>query len=99
MPGKFEGEPPYAEYFYNLAMESGADETFIDSGGTQIDAWKLEQDDYERFPDLINDEYLLLWEDEQGFIYTDTATSEGDMIDSLESMGVDDEDINTMSFN
>lgn len=98
MPGKFEGEPAYAEYFYNLAMESGADETFLDSASTQIDVWRLEADDFDKFPDLINDEYVLLWEDEQGFIYTDTATSEGDLIDSLETMGVDDEQIDSMSF-
>ena len=99
MPGKFEGEPAYAEYFYDLAMESGADETFLDSASRQIDVWKLENDDIQKFPDLLNDEYVLLWKTDDGFIYTDTAGSEGDLIDALETMGVSDDEISTMSFN
>ena len=98
MPGKFEGEPEYTEYFYNESMESGADETFVDSNDVQIDAYKLENDDIEKFPELINEEYVLLWENDDGFVMTDTASSEGDLIDALETMGVDDEQISTMSF-
>lgn len=97
MPGKFEGEPAYAEHFYNLALQGDADENFVDSFDVQIDVFKVDQEDTAHFPDLINDEFVLLWEDEQGFVFTDTATSEGDLIDALETMGVDAESINNMS--
>jgi len=97
MPGKFEGEPAYAKHFYDESMEGGADENVIDSGGAQIDIFRISSEDTDQFPDLINDEFVILWETNDGFVMTETATSEGDLLDALEDMGVDSEQINDMS--
>lgn len=71
MPGKFEGEPAYAEHFYNLALEGDADDNFVDDVDRQIDWFDVDAIDADEAnaPELEN-KILLLWEDSNGFIYT-----------------------------
>ncbi len=97
MPGKFQGEPSYAEFFYDLAMDGDQTETFVDSFGVQIDVFRIEQEDYDKFQDLVNEEFIILWESDDGFVFSEVASSESDLIDTLETMGVDDEQIDLMS--
>ena len=68
-PGKFESEPIFAPYFWNLALEGFADEDTNDGF-----AWRLDASDFALWPELrtqgfsVGDE-LHLRESEQGFVY------------------------------
>ncbi len=65
-PGKFEGEPTYAEHFWDLIEFS---ETIYD-GDTAIEAFKVNAEDVAAYPDLHDVEVVLLWCSDQGFIYS-----------------------------
>lgn len=62
-PGKFEGEPTYVPFFYDLIME-GEPPLFI-----------LQQEDFKRFQDLKGKEVLFIFEDGNGFVYSRTFFS------------------------
>jgi hypothetical protein len=72
-PGKFEGEPTYAEHFYNLMLDGVSDDTIYD-GETPVDVFKVSAEDIAQFPDLDGVDYVILWESEQGFVYTREMT-------------------------
>ncbi len=72
-PGKFEGEPIWAPYFYFGAGEYG----FADfDGGEGKLAFILSAEDRAEFPDAFKpDTYAVsLWESEQGFVYSSQLT-------------------------
>ena len=62
-PGKFEGEPVYAPYFYDALMNGFADD---DDG---VASFNIDANDIKEFPELANVKRLRLWESEQGFVY------------------------------
>lgn len=66
-PGKFEGEPIEAIYFYELALDGGADEMLYD-GDTPIDVFHVDDDD--RLVWGLDDatRYVAVWETDQGFV-------------------------------
>ncbi len=67
-PGKFEGEPCWAE-----ALWDGADIDFYD-GETPVSVIQLDANDVQAFPCSLDDsdigKVVLLWEDDQGFVFT-----------------------------
>lgn len=62
-PGKFEGEPIYTPYLYDLIMDGQSD--MIGQG----DIITLDNDDREAFPELGEAAYAHCEEDSQGFFY------------------------------
>lgn len=66
-PGKFEGEPRYAPYFYNTYLDGCAD---ADDG--VVITFDVLGPDIDKFPELKNVSRVYMWESDQGFIYTRT---------------------------
>ena len=64
-PGKFEGEPMYAPYFYDALLNGFADE---DEDG--VATFIITDEDRKLFPMLAEAKSVRLWESEQGFIHT-----------------------------
>lgn len=77
-PGKFEGEPVYAPYFYVLGMDSGADEDVYGADDTIHSVFFITDEDREQFPELKEEEIeaLHVWEGETGFFNTEAVTRE-----------------------
>lgn len=73
-PGKFEGEPVYAPFFWDLGLQGFATE---DDGDT---FWfRIEPGDVDLWPELAGVQWLALTEDSQGFVYSSTTDApEGD---------------------
>lgn len=71
-PGKFEGEPRYAEHYWNKVLEGCADREDVDEDGRPVALFKINETDVQLFPELADVERLMLWEDEFGFVYTAT---------------------------
>ncbi len=65
-PGKFEGEMLYVPYFWDMVM-NGMHDHEREDGTCVID---VEEDDRKMFPDLENIDYVTLYEDGNGFVYT-----------------------------
>lgn len=66
-PGKFEGEPIYAPYFWEAFLNGCADR---DSGG--VLGFDITDEDRAAFPEIPRRRRTIkLWEDEQGFVHTD----------------------------
>ena len=70
-PGKFEGEPIYAPYFYDALMNGGSDSTEYD-GDTPIDVFDVSDEDRQIFPELQGVSEVRCYESEQGFFYAET---------------------------
>ena len=71
-PGKFEGEPPYVPYLWEIVL--GGDSNPVDDPdrpGGLIDLVTLTEDDKRRFPALTGFDRALLWVDDHGFVYCD----------------------------
>jgi hypothetical protein len=67
-PGKFEGCPIYAPYFWELSLDGGIpDENVLED----IDVYTMdvEAEDRAIFPELTSVDMVSLWEDDNGFIY------------------------------
>ncbi len=62
-PGKFEGEPVFAPWFYEGFLEGTADE---DDDGTLY--WLLDEGDRREFPILRNCQHVYMDIDDQGFV-------------------------------
>lgn len=74
-PGKFEGEPRWAEHFWSLAMEGAADEEHFEDpqeggDGPLVCTFFVEPADVGRFPELAGVAFVELWEGGDGFVYT-----------------------------
>lgn len=63
-PGKFEGEPVYSPYFYDQLLNGFADE---DDG--ELAVFKLVEEDFKEFPELISFKIVQLRQDNNGFIH------------------------------
>lgn len=64
-PGKFEGEPIYAPYFWDLYLNGFADD---DDG--ELLTFAVDQEAIDEFPELQNIATVQLWENSQGFVST-----------------------------
>ena len=65
-PGKFEGEPVYAPYYYDIMLNGGADEV----GEDNVDTFTVTEEDRLIFPELKGIDTIIQYEDDNGFIYT-----------------------------
>jgi len=73
-PGKFEGEPEYAPYYYDLAMENGEDELVFDSDDTPVSIFYVSDEDREMFHIKPETHAILLWVSDDGFVNTQEMT-------------------------
>jgi hypothetical protein len=63
-PGKFEDEPVYTPYFYDVIMNG--DGNYITKNIIQI---PINEDDIKIFPELQGKKYIFISWDDNGFIY------------------------------
>lgn len=69
-PGKFEGEAPETEYFYELSLDGDGETIYSDSEDTAtVSLFHIYADAADAF-NLPLGHYLLLWEDSQGFCHS-----------------------------
>lgn len=64
-PGKFEGEPIYVPYFWQLGLEGFAD----DDDGDEF-VFDLGPEELQMWPELGDGRRLTLSEDSSGFVYS-----------------------------
>jgi hypothetical protein len=74
-PGKFEGEPEYAPYFYDLMLNGASSETLYEDDRL-VDVFVVDADDRAQFPELADAYAVLVWEDDQGFFNTREMTEQ-----------------------
>lgn len=67
-PGKFENEPAYTEYYWSLAMQGFSDDEIYDLDDTPISVFKINPDDRAKHGFSEDTAYLILWEEDQGFV-------------------------------
>lgn len=67
--GKFEGEPVYAPYYYDLIMNGSSDYTDYgpDEFSTVVDYFEVTEDDLSEFPELEGVQTVMAYETDQGF--------------------------------
>lgn len=70
-PDKFEGEPVYAPYFYDLVMNGMSDESDDRDGDSVTDWFNLDDNDKALFPELAESYRVALWQDDSGFVHTE----------------------------
>ncbi len=76
-PGKFEACPIYAPYFYELSLDGGGDDDFMNANGNTVDIIIVSSADRVHFnsSDAAEDSPLrgvyavAIWSDDYGFIY------------------------------
>lgn len=72
-PGKFEGEPAWAPYYWALVMDGCADD---EESGTEpgddllVSVFHPDSSDVETWPELAGVTEIRLWEDDHGFVRT-----------------------------
>jgi len=84
-PGKFEAEPLYVPYFWDIAMVSGEEETVYDDE-TPISFFIVSDDDRKEFPELDNIYGLALWETDTGFVNCTIFETEKEYTDTLDKI-------------
>ena len=63
-PGKFEGCPVWAVYFYDLLLDGGAD-----SDDDGVATFRITAEDIAEYPELAGASGVMLREDDSGFIH------------------------------
>ena len=61
--GKFESEPLYIPYFWDMYLNGFAD----DDDGESL-TFEVTIEDREQFPELANVRHVFIWETDQGFV-------------------------------
>ncbi|MBT8460251.1 MAG: hypothetical protein KJN60_11320 [Boseongicola sp.] len=74
-PGKFEGEPTHAVYFWEAWMNGSWD----DFDGDET-IFNIDDKDRHRFPALEGVDRVRLWQSEQGFVYVSEHSSEASSV-------------------
>ena len=69
-PGKFEGEAAYVPYYWDRSLDGGSDE---DLGSLQ--GFRLDEADYDVWPELEGRDWLWLQESGDGFVYESSCSS------------------------
>ena len=67
-PGKFEGEPVYTVYYWDLYLDGGYDELTED-----YILYELNEDDYFLFTELTDYSKLYLYELDNGFVISEVV--------------------------
>jgi hypothetical protein len=65
--GKFEGCPSYVEYFWDLALNGGNEDRVIDD--VVYTYVNIDKEDHGLYPELPENKYIVVWEDDQGFVH------------------------------
>jgi hypothetical protein len=63
-PGKFEGEPGYVPYFWDIYLDGG----FGDDDGEWL-TFEIQEDDIKIWPELIGYREIQICESDNGFVY------------------------------
>lgn len=90
-PGKFEGEPTYVPYLWDVVMDGFSDTTAYD-GDTPVDILIIDSDDVAKFPDLKGIYAVAVWESEQGFVNHRTFGAADELQDMIEALEAEYED-------
>jgi hypothetical protein len=70
-PGKFEDEPIWIPYFYDLFL-SGDGDTYDDSCGHMVAEFNVCAADVTEFPELAPIARVRFWESQDGFVYSES---------------------------
>lgn len=71
--GKFEGEPAYTEYYWNLMLDGDCDDEWYTSSGVVMTDFVVGSQDMKDAPNLPPGTVMVcLWEDDSGFVYSIT---------------------------
>lgn len=72
-PGKFEGEPPWTPYFYEMSMDGliGNPEVVYEGDEVAYTRFEIEDEDIALFPELRPYAFALLSESDQGFAHVE----------------------------
>lgn len=89
-PGKFEGEPDWAVYFYDLVLEGFSDQMLSD-GDSPIDVFRIGADVSAAWPDLNTGDYVILQVSDQGFLHSNVI-SEDELAKLEDELAEEDED-------
>lgn len=89
-PGKFESEPYWMPTLYEMVLGGMADESLHD-GTTAYDAFKLDSDLSILTGLPVQDAFLVIWSDEQGFV--NHMIMNQNELDNLEPVTLDDPDL------
>ena len=73
-PGKFEGEPTFAVFYWDAVLSGFSDEEGCEDG-RPVSRFYVDADDRAKFPDLADVAVVDIWESDMGFVYTDTYES------------------------
>ena len=87
-PGKFEGEPAYVRYFWSDIMDGFGEPFVLD--GAHADILDIEPGEQELFGIESQYEYIVLWEDDNGFVFHRLLTREE--YDADEELGHEEDD-------
>jgi hypothetical protein len=87
-PGKFEGEPYWMPTLYDMVLGGMADESIHD-GSTAYDAFKIDSNLSILTGLKVQDAYLVIWSDDNGFI--NHMIMNQNELDNLEPVTLDDE--------
>ena len=65
-PGKFEAEPLYVPYFWDLGLNG-----FFDNDDNHVFMFNIKDEDKKMFPELEKENIrtIFVWEDDQGFVH------------------------------
>lgn len=66
--GKFESEPPFTMYYWELYMNGAGGEEFTLASGELANVYEIKEQDVVVFPELKGQKYVMIWESESGFV-------------------------------
>jgi hypothetical protein len=76
-PGKFESEPIYVPYFWDMVLDgSGGESFYFGENESVYEMIEVSEEDREIFPELNGIFGLCLWESSQGFVNSASFDSE-----------------------
>ena len=75
-PGKFEGQPLYAPYFWDLMLEGGGFTYENEEEGVVETEFVVEQGDLDEFPELKDYDRVYIWDDDQGFVHCEGSNDD-----------------------
>jgi hypothetical protein len=79
-PGKFENEPAWVVKFYEEIMSGYVAHTYQDQEtGQEFDVIEVLDEDEKEFPELAGYGLVMLWEDDNGFVYKTRYTDQEDL--------------------
>lgn len=91
-PGKFEGEPWYAPYFWQCALEGAGDEPFYHGETVAGDVIPVDAEEREAFELAPQTAFVAVWYSEQGFVsLQELTTGEYDKTRAQYDSNIDEE--------